>query len=156
LRQWNPTYWNRFSNCLKWCNQRNIIIQIEVWDRFDYSQDHWVLSPWRPDNNVNYTSGQSGLANDYPAPAWKDSQPFFHTIPGMARYQKQYDLVRQFQEAFVAKMLSHSRKYDNVLYCMNNETPTPPKWGQYWMRFITDHATDQGAKTCVTDMFDDV
>ncbi len=156
LRQWNPTYWNRFSNSLKWCSQRNIIIQIEVWDRFDYSQEHWENSPWRPANNVNYTSEQSGLANAYPAPAWRDRQPFFHTIPGMRRYKKQYDVVRQFQEKFVSRMLSYSLKYGNVLYCMNNETSTPPEWGRYWMKFIKDDAAESGVEVYVTDMFDDV
>lgn len=156
LRQWNPTYWNRFSNCLKWCSQRNIIIQIEVWDRFDYAQEHWQISPWRPANNVNYTSEQSGLANAYPAPAWRDRQPFFHTMATMSRYEKQYDVVRQFQEKFVARMLSYSLKYPNVLYCMNNETSTPQEWGQYWMKFIKKTAAEKGVEVYVTDMFDDV
>jgi hypothetical protein len=156
LRQWNPTYWNRFSDCLKWCSERNIIIQIEVWDRFDYSQEHWRNSPWRPANNVNYTSEQSGLANGYPAPAWRDRQPFFHTIPGMRRYEKKYNIMRQFQEKFVAKMLSYSLKYGNVLYCMNNETSTSEEWGQYWMKFIKDDAAEKGVEVYVTDMFDDV
>lgn len=156
LNQWNTTYWKRFSNCLKWCKARDIIIQIEVWDRFDYSQDCWLNSPWRPANNVNYTSEQCGLANNYPAPAWRDRQPFFHTIPGMGRYTKQYDVVRGFQERFVTKMLSYSLEYPNVLYCMNNETSTPVKWGQYWMTFIKNKAAEKGAEVYVTDMFDDV
>jgi len=156
LNQWNPTYWNRFANCLEWCSERNIIIQIEVWDRFDYAQEQWQNSPWRPDNNINYSSKESGLANNYPAPAWRDRQPFFHTVPGMSRYKKQYDIIRHFQEKFVAKMLSYSLRYGNVLYCMNNETSTPPGWGLYWMDFITDAASEKGLEVCVTDMFDDV
>ncbi|UCG47244.1 MAG: hypothetical protein JSU94_17350 [Phycisphaerales bacterium] len=156
LNQWNPAYWRRFADCLKWCRERDIIIQIEVWDRFDFAQEQWQNSPWRPANNVNYTVEQSGLANDYPAPAWRDRQPFFHTIPGMARYRKQYDLVRGHQERFVAKMLSYSLAYPNVLYCMNNETSTPPQWGRYWMSFIERAAGEQGVEVYVTDMFDDV
>ncbi|MHC4085634.1 MAG: DUF6298 domain-containing protein [Planctomycetota bacterium] len=148
--------WNRFSNCLKWCSQKDIIIQIEVWDRFDFAQEHWQISPWRPANNVNYTSEQSGLANNYPAPAWRDRQPFFHTMAAMSRYRKQYDIVRQFQEKFVARMLSYSLKYPNVLYCMNNETSTPQQWGQYWMKFIKKAAAEKGVEVYVTDMFDDV
>lgn len=66
LNQWNSTYWNRFSNCLKWCNEKNIIIQIEVWDRFNYSQEHWQESPWRPYNNINYTSAKLKQALDNP------------------------------------------------------------------------------------------
>jgi len=155
LNRWNPTYWERFSRCLRWCREREIIIQIEVWDRFDFSQEHWKTGPWNPDNNSNYTREESGLASSYPAPAWRDRQPFFHTIPGMARYRKQYDVVRRFQEEFVSRMLSYSLKYDNVLYCMNNETSTPPRWGRYWMKFIEEKAAGQGTRVCVTDMFDD-
>ena len=29
-------YWQRFQNMLKWTAERKIIVQIEVWDRFDY------------------------------------------------------------------------------------------------------------------------
>ncbi|MBN2270798.1 MAG: hypothetical protein JXN61_09305 [Sedimentisphaerales bacterium] len=155
LDQWNDDYWKRFANCLKWCRERQIIIQIEVWDRFDYSQDQWQDSPWRPGNNVNYTNQQTALAEQFPAPAWRDQQPFFHTIPGMNKYEKQYDTVRRFQEEFVDKMLSYSLDYDNVLYCMNNETSTPVSWGRYWMRFIKERAKKKGVEVYVTDMFDD-
>ncbi|UCC98899.1 MAG: hypothetical protein JSW66_03215 [Phycisphaerales bacterium] len=155
LNQWNTDYWDRFANCLRWCRQRDIIIQIEVWDRFDFSREHWQNSPWRPANNINYTSEQSGLANNYPAPAYRDRQPFFHTIAGMPLYKKQLEIVRAFQEEFVSKMLSYSLRYSNVLYCMNNETSTPAEWGRYWMRFIKARAAAEGAEVYVTDMFDD-
>ncbi len=155
LNKWNDEYWRRFQNLLKWTKERNIIIQIEVWDRFDYSQEQWQRSAWRPANNVNYSGSESGFANAYPAPAYRDRQPFFYTIPGTSRYKKQYDLIRKYQERFVEKMLSYSLKYGNVLYCMNNETSTPPKWGLYWMKMIKDKAAEQGVQVCVTDMFDD-
>ena len=156
LDKWNDDYWKRFADCLKWCQERNIIIQIEVWDRFDFSQEHWEISPWRPINNVNYTTTQSGLANQYPIHPWRDKQPFFHSIAGMRDYKKPLDLVRKYQEKFVDKMLSYSLGYDNVLYCMNNETSTPPQWGLYWMNYIRHRAAEKNLKVCVTDMFDDV
>ena len=155
LEQWNPVYWRKFANCLKWCKERDIIIQIEVWDRFDYAQDNWLHSPWRPGNNVNYTSEESSLANNYPAPAYRDRQPFFHAIGGMKGYNKKLDIIRKYQEGFVAKMLSYSLEYPNVLYCMNNETSTAPEWGRYWMSFIRNKAAEKGVDVYVTDMFDD-
>lgn len=158
LNQWNPEYWKRFANCLKWCSERNIIIQIEIWDRFDYSNDarwdSWQSSPWRPGSNINYTNEQSGLAEDYMLHPSKDKQPFFHTVPGTEHYQKRYDIIRHYQEHFVDKMLSYSLKYGNVLYCMNNETSTSPKWGQFWMSHIRQKAADAGVDVYVTDMFD--
>ena len=155
LDQWNEEYWKRFSNMLKWTAERDIIVQIEVWDRFDYAARNWENSPWKPSNNVNYTSEQSGLAQSYPESAYYHSQPFFQTIPGMKQYQKQYDLIRRHQESFVEKMLSYSLPFGNVLYCMNNETASPAEWGRYWIEFINARASEKGVTVCTTDMFDD-
>ncbi len=38
LNQWNEAYWGRFDFFLKETAKRNIIVQIEVWDRFDFLQ----------------------------------------------------------------------------------------------------------------------
>ena len=155
LDQWNQEYWTRFVNCLKWCEERDIIVQIEVWDRFDYSTERWTTSPWNPGNNVNYTYEQTGFAPEYPQPAYRDVQPFFYSIKGMPRYTPKLDLVRGYQEAFVSKMLSYSLDHGNVLYCMNNETSTPAEWGKHWIQFIKAQAAERGVTVCTTDMFDD-
>ena len=159
LDGWNDEYWTRFENLLRWTHERDIIIQIELWDRFDYTDargaNHWQVSPYRPQNNINYTGEETGLADRYLDDPWRDKHPFFHTIPGMKRYDKKYDMLRHYQEQFVAKMLSHSLSYGNVLYCMDNETSTLPEWGQHWMGFIRKAAAEQGVDVYVTDMFDD-
>lgn len=155
LNQWNDAYWERFANFLRWTEERDIIVQIEVWDRFDYSQGNWEASPWRPVNNVNYTVADAGLKNNYPDHPHRDKQPFFHTIPGMPLYVPELDVVREHQERQVAKMLSISLAHDNVLYCMNNETSTPVEWGLHWMAFIREAAARLGKRVYVTDMFDD-
>jgi hypothetical protein len=155
LDQWNEEYWRRFQNMLKWTAERDILVQIEVWDRFDYSTTCWDHSPWNPGNNVNYTYEQTGFASEYPQHSSRDLQPFFHSIQGMPRYNQKLDRIRSYQEAFVAKMLSYSLAYGHVLYCMDNETSTPAKWGQYWIDFIKDKAAEKGVTVCTTDMFDD-
>lgn len=159
LDQWNEEYWRRFAEMLRLTYERDIIVQIEVWDRFDLSDvrgmGNWQRHPYRPANNVNYTEEQTGLADAYPDHPAVDRQPFYHTIPGMDQYRPQYDLIRAYQERFVARMLAHSLPYGNVLYCMNNETSTDPRWGQYWMAFIKQRAAAAGVDVFVTDMFDD-
>ena len=155
LDQWNAEYWKRFENMLKWTAEREIIVQIEVWDRFDYSTTNWEHSPWNPGNNVNYTYEQTGFASEYPKHSGQDVQPFFHSIKGMRRYSKKLDRIRKYQEAFVARMLSYSLDYGHVLYCMDNETSTPAQWGQYWIEFIKAKSADKGVTVCTTDMFDD-
>jgi hypothetical protein len=156
LDQWNREYWKRFQNMLKWTAEREIIVQIEVWDRFDYATQHWEISPWNPRNNINYTYSQSGFAKEYTnRQLYNDSHPFFHAVKGTSHYKSRYDLIRGYQEAFVAKMLSYSLPYGHVLYCMNNETSSEAGWGRYWIRFIKDRAAEKGVTVCTTDMFDD-
>jgi len=159
LDQWNEEYWRRFDDLLRLTYERDIIVQIEVWDRFDLSDvrdmGNWQRHPYRPANNINYSGEATGLADRYPDHPGADKHPFYHTVPGMEEYRPQYDVIRAYQERFVAMMLSHSLPYGNVLYCMNNETSTDPRWGQHWMSFIRQRARAAGVDVFVTDMFDD-
>lgn len=41
LNQWNDEYWQRFELMLEQTHALGIFVQIEIWDRFDYSRDHW-------------------------------------------------------------------------------------------------------------------
>jgi hypothetical protein len=156
MDQWNEEYWRRFQNMLKWTAERDIIVQIEVWDRFDYAERNWQGSPWNPANNITYDYAQTGFAKEYTSNhLYRDAHPFFHTIPGTKHYASRYDLIRRYQEAFVDKMLSYSLPYGNVLYCMNNETASEAGWGQFWIRFIQARAAEKGVSVWATDMFDD-
>lgn len=75
LTRWNPEYWQRFANLLRWTFERGIIVQIEVWDRFDYSQANWTKHPYNPANNVNYSHEESGLGAAYPDHPGANKQP---------------------------------------------------------------------------------
>ncbi len=154
LDQWNEDYWQRFQRCLDWCEARDIILQIELWDRFDYSQEQWAASAWRPVNNVNYTGDESGLADEYPAPAYRDKQPFFFTVPGLPQYDPRYARIFQYQDAFVANVLSYSLPRNNVLYCINNEGSAPAEWSAHWARLVQDTARKAGVPVYVTEMLD--
>jgi len=162
LEQWNHEYWDRFENLLRLCRERDIIVQIELWDPWDYFKSTgllkeydtkdigWESSPYNPMMNVNYTAAESGLAEkiDFYPTREPSHHLFFHTPPTM----KNAPVVRKYQEAFVDRMLSASLAYPNVLYCMNNEIGEPPAWGQYWAKFIRARAEKAGTKVCLTDM----
>ncbi len=150
LNQWNEDYWGRFQNMLRWTQEREIIVQIEVWDRFDFSTHRWSDSPWNPANNINYTAEESGFALEYPEHPGKNLQPFFYTVPSM----KNNTLIRGHQEAFVDKMLSYSLSYGNVLYCMDNETGAAIEWGAYWATYIKTRAAEAGKGVETTEMWD--
>ncbi len=169
LNQWNDEYWTRFSNFLSATKSRDIIVQIEIWDRFDYTtqsgatqshQTSWNYSPWNPNNNVTYTASQSGFASAYEEHPGLDLQPFFHGVPGhpcyeggscptMRNTQAQYDVVRNYQKKFIDKMWSYVKNYDHVLFAMNNETNTHFRWGKYWI----DYLQAKGSTMQATDMF---
>lgn len=149
LTQWNDDFWDRFTSFLNETSKRDIIVQIEVWDRFDYSTWRWIPHPYNPARNVNYTHKESGLDPDYPEGAWLNKQPFFYTTP----LQQNNRFVLPHQEAFVKKMLSISLNYDHVLYCIDNETSGQEAWPTYWSDIIRKEAGNK--KVNITEMWDD-
>ncbi|MGB9689808.1 DUF6298 domain-containing protein [Thermogutta sp.] len=151
LNQWNDEYWTRFENMLKWTAERDIIVQIEVWDRFDYSRANWELHPYNPKNNVNYSYEESGFAEHYPDHPGANKQPFFFTTP----YQRDNKVVFPYQRRFVDKILSYSLQYGHVLYCIDNETSGEEAWARFWAEYIQKRAKEAGKTVCVTEMWDD-
>jgi len=155
LERWNDAYWTRFENMLRWTAEREIFVQIEVWDRFDFTDsggyDFWQAHPFNPKNNVNYTYQESGFAKRYPDHPGANRQPFFFTTPK----QRNNEVVLHYQQRFVDKMLSYTLQYGHVLYCMDNETNGEAKWGRYWAKRIRDRAAKAGKTVYVTEMWDD-
>ncbi len=156
-------FWERIEMFIAEAKSRNIIVQIELWDRFDLidsSWGGWPVSPWNPKNNINYTADATGLKTTYRS---FQNHPFLQGVPGHPVYEdasrsrkEKYDLVRGYQDRFVDKLLSITFNYDNVLYCMNNETHEHPAWGLYWIDFIEKKANVRGQSVATTDMFDDL
>jgi hypothetical protein len=155
LSTWNDEYWTRFERMLRETSKRDIFVQIEVWDRFDYvdsgGDERWQIHPYNPRNNVNYNFETSGFAERYPDHPGANRQPFFFTTPK----QRNNQVVLPFQQRFVEKMLEHSLNYGHVLYCMDNETSGEEAWGRYWAEFIKKRAAEQGKQVYVTEMWDD-
>lgn len=150
LNKWNNDYWKRFETFLKETSKRDIIVQIEVWDRFDYSTHNWPPHPYNPKNNVNYSEKESGLVSKYPDHAGHNKQPFFFTTPN----QENNEILLKYQHKFVEKMLSYALKYDHVLYCMDNETSGEEEWSAYWARFIRSRAERKQKTVYLTEMWD--
>lgn len=150
LNQWDDAYWQRFDFFLRETAKRDIIVQIEVWDRFDYARTNWPPHPYNPMNNVNYTEEESTLDTDYPDHPGRNLQPFFFTTP----LQRNNEVLLKYQRRFVEKMLTYSLNYDHVLYCMDNETSAEEAWAVYWAELILEKAAAAGKKVLVTEMWD--
>jgi hypothetical protein len=152
LNKWNDNYWNRFENMLKLTSERDIIVQIEIWDRFDHIDNFWLTDPYNPQNNFNYSYIEAGLDSIYPLGRnFQESinkQPFFYTVPEL----NNNEILLKYQKAFVEKILSHSLNYGNVLYCIDNETSGAEEWATYWANFIKDNSV--GKEIYITQMWD--
>lgn len=161
LDRWDDQYWERFTNLLELSYERDIIVQLEIWDPWDYFMSEaplgygpenigWESCPYNPVLNINYTTEESGLDTilDYYSGRHPSTHLFFHTVPEL----KDIPVVRKYQEAFLEKLLSISLDYPNVLYCMNNEIGENPEWGQYWARFIRGIAEKKGEEVYLADM----
>lgn len=144
-------YWSRFERFLRLTSERDIIAQIELWDRFDFVLEPWRDSPYNPRNNVNYTAEESGLAEEIRTHAGERENGFFRTVPRLENNR----VVLQYQQRQVEKLLSLSLSYGNVLYSMDNETNESPEWGAYWSGYIRDRASEVGVGAETTEMWDD-
>jgi hypothetical protein len=151
LDRFHPEYWWRFAELLRLTFERDIVVQIEVWDRFDYVQERWKRHPYNPAINVNDTFEQSGFAPEYPDHPGLNRQPFFFTTPA----QHNNTTVLKYQQRFVEELLRHALPYPHVLYCMDNETSGDEAWPVYWAGFIQQRARAAGVDVFLTEMWDD-
>ena len=152
LDQWNETFWEQFREYLAMTEQRGIIVQVEIFDRWDYGPDRypeymaygWSAHPFNPKNNINYTVEETGLDTAQ----WQD-YPIFRTIPEL----DSIPVVLKYQEALVARILSATFDFDHILYCISNETTSSEEWSRYWAEFIHEKANEAGIGIEVTEMW---
>ncbi|NLF38460.1 hypothetical protein GX586_03385 [bacterium] len=143
-------YWRRFETFLRLCAERDIILQIEMWDRFDFARGPWQDNPYNPKNNSNYTVEESGLPEAIATHPGARESCFFRSVPAL----EDNKLLLAFQHAQVDELLERSLPHGNVLYCMDNETNESPEWGRYWARYIRQKASAAGVKVETTEMWD--
>ena len=154
LDKWNEEYWNRLENLLNLTHERDIIVQIELWDPHDHFRDlkggGWSFQPFNPMNNITYTAAQSKLPTsvDYSPVPVPTPHAFFRTVPDLDDDK----LVLDYQKKYIDKILSITFKYPNVLYCINNETGAHLEWGDYWINHLRKRAQELNVVIQTTDM----
>ncbi len=150
LNKWNNAYWERFDHFLKACEERDIIVQIEIWATFDFYRDFWEVNPFNPKNNRNYDTARTKLHTSVPTHPIFRGNPFFWSVPKMDNNAQ----LMIYQQRFVDKLLSYSLGYGNVLYCMDNETSVTASWGRFWAKYIKMKAKLAGREVMCTEMWD--
>ena len=155
LDEFNEDYWLRLDDFLRMTHERDIIVQIEIFDPHDHFRDHqslggWSKHPFNPANNVNYTAEESGLPTsaNYRPVATPSAHPFWLTVPAL----QNNELVLCYQQAYVDKLLSITLAYPHVLYTIQNESGEELAFGDYWADYIHRRAREAGRTVYVTDM----
>jgi len=157
LDQWNGEFWRRLRVFLEQCKQRDIVVQIELWATHDLvhlkrtTPGVWPTHPLNPRNNVNYGFEPETVFPRRPGGNLNDA--FYQTIPALKHDQ----IVLRYQQAFIDKILSYALKFDNVLYCVDNEQRPqhPYQWGHYWAGYVQNQAAEQGKVVYVSEMLRD-
>lgn len=150
LRGWNTEYWQRFRTLLELASEREIIVQVEVWATFDFYRENWDNNPFNPENNINYTCERTGLPAEVKTHPTYCENPFFWSVP----YHQNNMPVLAYQQRFVDKLLSLSLGFDNVIYCIDNETSVTSQWGKFWADYMQKVAKEKGKKIHITEMWD--
>jgi hypothetical protein len=150
LNRWNEEYWHRLESFLRLAADRDVIVQIELWDMWDLTRTNWDRHPFNPLNNLNYNAAESRLLTEVPfVPAEEPTKHnFFHTVPELDNNL----VVLGYQEAFIDRVLEVSLPFPNVLYCINNESGEPPEWSRHWAKRVHQRAQERGLIAQVTDM----
>lgn len=160
LNQQNPEFFHRLENLLRMAYYRDIIVQIEIWESWNYymkggegyPKRGWGLNPFNPVNNVNYKLEESGMPKqiDFSKRQYPGEHTYFYTLP------EELDLpvVIKYQEAFVDQILDVTLGYPNVLYCMNNQTKEAHSWVKVRFVFHTNVAPSESVEFCLNGKLD--
>ena len=145
LGQWNDTYWSKLQAYLEACNERDIVVQLEIWP-LDVGMEHY---PYNPGNNVNLD--ESDTRYRYVPNIAAAKRLFYASIPELGGGEEK---LLAYQKAFVDKVLSCAFSCDNILYCVDNEFRYMQscKWSMYWARYLKERAAASGKQIEITEM----
>ena len=152
LNQPNPDYWEKIRNLLTISKELDIIVQIEIWATYDFywGDRRWSDNPFNPKVNINYSPEESSLPDSIAYPAQMQVNPFFASVPDLDNNE----LLIAYQQQFVDKVLEVTLPFDNVLYCIDNETNAHFAWGKYWAKYIREKAAESDKEIFITEMWD--
>ena len=152
LEKPNPAYWDKLKKLLEISKDLDIIVQIEIWATYDFywGDLRWSHNPFNPKLNMNYTSEESSLPDSIAYPAQSRVNPFFASVPALDNNE----ILIPYQKKFVDQLLEVSLPFNNVLYCIDNETNAHFAWGKYWSEYIRKKASASGREIFVTEMWD--
>ncbi|WP_123539079.1 DUF6298 domain-containing protein [Halosimplex salinum] len=143
LERWNDEYWNRLSAFLDATAERDIVVELTLWDQHDLAGSRWEDHAWNPVNNDTLPDGSlPATGGDH----WQDRIAFFRTV------EDHNEPVLAQQERFVDRILDHTLDYGNVVYNVTNEGWAGIEWELHWAEHVLDRADERGVHVEVANM----
>jgi len=143
LQRWNEEYWDRLSAFLEATAQRDIVVELTLWDQHDFAGSRWADHAWNPINNETLPEDSlPATGGDH----WQDRIAFFRTV------EEDNESVLAHQERFVEKILDHTLEYGNVIYNVTNEGWAGIEWELHWAERVLDRAAEHGVHVEVANM----
>lgn len=143
LREWNSSYWNRLSGFLDATAERDVVVELTLWDQHDFVGARWDDHAWNPVNNDTLPEDSlPATGGDH----WQDRIAFFRTV------EEGNDTVLDHQERFVDRVLDYSLDYGNVIYNVTNEGWAGIEWELHWAEHVLDRAEERGVHVDIANM----
>lgn len=143
LHRWNNLYWDRLSNFLDETSEREVIVELTLWDQHDFVGSRWDDHAWNPSNNDTLppdTLPSTGTSD------WQDRIAFFRTV------EESNDVVLTHQKRFVDRILSYTLNYENVIYNITNEGWAGIEWERHWAEHVLNRAEERGNHVDIANM----
>ncbi|MCK4516808.1 MAG: hypothetical protein KAU31_16215, partial [Spirochaetaceae bacterium] len=150
LEQINNEWTDRLRAYLTKADSLAVVVHIDLWENWsvvhsetdEKSSRNWLANAFRPGNNVQY--GEEILVHE----TNRHDPPFYRSVPERENNEK----LLALQKRFVDAVLDVTLGFNNVLYCMGNETCAPMSWARYWAAHVKSQARAQNRVVLVGDM----
>jgi len=143
LQRWNEEYWDRLSAFLDETAERDVVVELTLWDQHDFTHSRWEEHVWNPVNNETLPADSlPETGGDH----WQDRIAFFRTV------EEDNEPVLTHQERFVDRVLDHTLEYGNVIYNVTNEGWAGIDWELHWAERILDRARERDVHVEVANM----
>lgn len=143
LERWNDEYWDRLDAFLDATAERDVVVELTLWDQHDLVGDRWESHAWNPVNNDALPEDSlPATGGDH----WQDRIAFFRTV------EEGNDPVLARQERFVDRVLDHTLDRVHVIYNVTNEGWAGIEWELYWAEHVRNRADERGVDVEVANM----
>ncbi len=153
----NRWYWSRLNEFAAKAAGKQILLFHEHYFQHNILEAgaHWVDCPWRPVNNINYTSSTAPFPE--PVPFAGDKRIFL----AEQFYDEQNEVLRPLHRQYIRMCLEQLKDQPNVVHLVSAEYTGPYHFTKFWLETIAEWEAETGrhpliALSCTRDVQDSI